>query len=245
MVSPASGWSMSFFSSLEIAPFFPATVKASALQFDPQAFRDGDAAAEGIALPEKMKNAVAKRKAEYVAGRLCAMRAIEGLCGVAGHQVAAGERGEPVWPDGLIGSITHTKGFAAAVAARNEDWEGLGIDTEEIMTENVMQTVKNKICRPEEWVFKPENLNPQTFATLIFSAKESLFKCLYPLVRRMFWFEDARIVALDAEYKSFSIELLSDLGSGFKRKDCFSGFYYADDVKIHTFIGLVKRACPS
>ncbi|HBF29878.1 4'-phosphopantetheinyl transferase superfamily protein [Rhizobium sp.] len=191
-----------------------------------------------VTIPVTMDKAVAKRKAEYVAGRLCAMRAIEAQTGQAGVTIAGGDKGEPVWPAGLVGSITHTHGFAAAVVADASVVRGLGIDTEQVMTTKVMDNVGQRICRPEEAYCVDCPISPEIYTTLVFSAKESLFKCLYPLVGKMFWFEDARIEVSDYASGQFTAILTSDLNDEFCNAVRLQGCFRLTPGLVHTGITL-------
>ncbi len=192
----------------------------------------------GVILPSTMDRAVNKRKAEYVAGRLCAMRALHAQTGRVGVNIAAGTKGEPVWPAGWVGSITHTHGFAAAAVADARFMRSLGLDTEQIMTAQVMQNVATRICRPEEAYDVRLPVSPEVYTTLVFSAKESLFKCLFPLVGKMFWFEDARIEIADYQAGAFTAVLMSDLSEEFCCSVRLDGRFYASGGLIHTGISL-------
>ena len=63
-----------------------------------------------------LKGVSENRQWEFTAGRLCAVQAIRGLGG-SETEIPVGERGEPIWPKGFVGSITHTQGYAAAAVA--------------------------------------------------------------------------------------------------------------------------------
>jgi 4'-phosphopantetheinyl transferase EntD len=71
--------------------------------------------------------AVERRRIEFSVGRWCARQAL-GELGIASQAIQVGIRGAPVWPAGTCGSITHSSGLCAAVAARSTDFAGLGID---------------------------------------------------------------------------------------------------------------------
>jgi enterobactin synthetase component D len=217
---------------------FDQNVAHRAVHFQVADYTSDVASMAGVALPPTMSKAVAKRKAEYIAGRLCAMRAFEAQTGRAGLTIPTGTKGEPVWPDGWVGSITHTRGFAAAVVADSQKIRGLGIDSEEIMTTKVMENVAPRICRAEE-PYRPDGSMPrELYTTLIFSAKESLFKCLHPLVGKMFWFEDARIEIADDLSGTFYAELLTTLSEEFCAGLRLTGRFQVDAGLVHTGISL-------
>src|SRR3979411_3554106 len=79
-------------------------------------------------LPRPLRHAVESRQRELLAGRLCADFALRCLGAASTHVAMAGDRA-PVWPDGVVGSITHSGGFAAAAGAWAAGIAGLGLDS--------------------------------------------------------------------------------------------------------------------
>jgi 4'-phosphopantetheinyl transferase EntD len=137
--------------------------------------------------------AVQKRLQEFAAGRMCARLLLAEL-GIADFPIkAAGDR-QPIWPDTVVGSITHTAGFCAAVVARKESFCAVGIDSE--IAGNVEEKLWRGICTPSEtaWLRSLPQDQQTAAATLIFSAKEAFYKCQYPLVNEPLNFHDATIV---------------------------------------------------
>jgi 4'-phosphopantetheinyl transferase EntD len=138
-----------------------------------------------------VSNAVEKRRREFVTVRACARTALERL-GLPPRAIPNGERGEPRWPAGIVGSITHCDGYRACVLARAETVVTLGIDAEP--NAPLPDGVLADIARPEE---RPllEDLGQRTpsvhWDRLLFSAKESVYKAWFPLARRWLGFEDA------------------------------------------------------
>jgi 4'-phosphopantetheinyl transferase EntD len=121
----------------------------------------------GLFAGEDLPRAVAKRRTERAFGRTCARTALAEL-GVAPVAIIPGAGGEPRWPVGLAGSITHTDDHAAAAVTRAV--LGLGIDLESLAhtarVPDLLATV----------ALESERAHP---AALVFSAKESVYKCLY------------------------------------------------------------------
>jgi 4'-phosphopantetheinyl transferase EntD len=94
-----------------------------------EAFTDPD---DVVLFPEEaatMARAVDKRRREFATGRNCARVAL-GRLGVPPVPIVRGERGAPVWPPGIVGSITHCDGYRAAAVARDRDVLAVGIDAE-------------------------------------------------------------------------------------------------------------------
>jgi 4'-phosphopantetheinyl transferase EntD len=74
-----------------------------------------------------IRSAATSRREEFLTGRWCARDALSKL-GVPTSPVLVGCRGEPLWPNGVVGTITHGAGLAAAVVGRFDRWWGIGID---------------------------------------------------------------------------------------------------------------------
>ncbi|MCG5127180.1 enterobactin synthase subunit EntD [Enterobacter mori] len=161
------------------------------ITFDPATFTDADL----LWLPHhaELSHAGRKRKADHLAGRLAAAyalneRTIPGI----------GPSGEPLWPDGISGSITHSGTQAMAVVAPYPAL--IGIDSEAILAENEAREIKDGIIdAQEERVLSRSGYPFALTLTLVFSAKESLFKALFPKVKSYMGFDSARITMLDKE----------------------------------------------
>jgi 4'-phosphopantetheinyl transferase EntD len=140
--------------------------------------------------------AVAKRRAEYAAGRACARAAIAALGGEPGPIPRDAERGAPVWPAGVVGSITHTDGYRAAAVARTGDILTLGIDAEPHgpLPEGVLDVI---LATPAERAALADLTarHPAIhWDRLLFSAKETVYKAWYPYHRRMLGFNEAELL---------------------------------------------------
>ncbi len=180
----------------------PAVVAVEAFTDDPGA----------VLFPEEeatLARSVDKRRREFTTARICAHRALTGL-GVPPVPVLRGPRGEPQWPSGVIGSITHCAGYRAAAVARSTDIATIGIDAEpnEVLPEGVL----DQIALPEEhdWLGPLMRGDPAVhWDRLLFSMKESVYKAWFPLARRWLGFEDAALT-VDPVGGTFSARLLVD-----------------------------------
>ncbi|MGW9171353.1 4'-phosphopantetheinyl transferase family protein [Streptomyces decoyicus] len=145
-------------------------------------------------LPEEeplVSRAVDKRVREFAAGRWCARRAMAGL-GAPPVPILPGPRGEPRWPSGLVGAITHCEGYAAAVVARSTEVLALGVDAEP--AKPLPDGVLEAVALPGERAGLPRNpygAPPLPWDRLLFSAKESVYKAWFPMTGRPLEFEDA------------------------------------------------------
>ncbi|MEZ6876547.1 enterobactin synthase subunit EntD [Enterobacter sp. KBR-315C3_2022] len=180
------------------------------VDFAPETFTDADL----LWLPhhEKFSHAASKRKAEHLAGRIAAAHALKahGITAVPG----TGSSGEPLWPAGFSGSISHTSRCALAVVATNAL---TGIDCEIMLPAGEAEEIKDGIIGPDEEPLLRAAALPFALAlTLAFSAKESLFKALYPAVGEMMGFDCARVTALDDESLTLALTRpLAGFGEGF------------------------------
>jgi len=147
-------------------------------------------------MPEEQRflaRAVPARVLEFATGRSCARAALAQL-GCAPVAIAGGAEREPLWPPGFIGSITHCKGHCAAAAARSEPRAenaiaSLGLDAEPALP--LSEDVARMVCNDDEqkWIAHHRQ-DRLPWDRLVFSAKESVFKCLFPVARRYLDFHD-------------------------------------------------------
>ena len=188
----------------------PASVWLST-DFIPAQLEDDDFARSAIEMPASIQRSVAKRQAEFLAGRLCARAALlqlDGTCATPGM----GEDRAPIWPAHISGAITHSNGRAGALVALKSEWQGLGIDLEKLLTTERAQRLAKEILTPDE-LLRMASVPAEQIAlliTLTFSVKESLFKALYPLVQKRFYFEHAEVLSWTPE-GLVRLRLLTDL----------------------------------
>ena len=147
-------------------------------------------------------NAIASRKNEFYSGRSAARQALSRL-GVPPASILVGEARSPVWPSGIIGSISHDGGWALAAVARKQEVRAYGLDITEAST--LDRNLIDFVCSLDE-VMAIEEMKISNFCPfkLLFSLKESVFKCLYPLVKTYFDFKDVEIF-LEPKHSSASI----------------------------------------
>lgn len=168
---------------------------------------DGD---DADLFPEEavaVAKAVEKRRREFAGGRGCAHRALERL-GVARGPVPAGERGEPIWPSGVVGTISHCRGYRGCAVARAADVVTIGIDAEPHAP--LPEGLLGDVARREELGALSELARAEpdvNWDRLLFSAKEAVYKAWYPLTERWLGFEDA-VLSFDPERREFSARLL-------------------------------------
>lgn len=165
---------------------------------------------DAVLFPEEeavISRAVEKRRREFRTTRHCARRAL-GELGIPPVAVLPGERREPRWPAGVVGSMTHCAGYRAAVVAHNRDMLTLGIDAEP--HEPLPPDVLGAIALEEEQLriteLAAEHSAP-CWDRLLFCAKESVYKAWYPLTHSWLGFTDAS-VTIDPVRGTFLARLL-------------------------------------
>ncbi|KQY24800.1 hypothetical protein ASD16_04725 [Cellulomonas sp. Root485] len=135
-------------------------------------------------------DAVPTRRAEYAAVRECARTALRRL-GLADVAVPAGPDRAPVWPAGIVGSMTHVDGYRAAVVGRAATWAGLGIDAE--VHAPLPPGVASVVLSEGERAALARTDPARCLDRVLFSAKESVYKVWYPLTRSWLGFEDVDV----------------------------------------------------
>jgi 4'-phosphopantetheinyl transferase EntD len=184
-----------------IAGLLPDTVVAAELYSDPP---------DLTPLPDEeplIARSVAKRRNEFVTARHCARLALSQL-GIPPVPILKGDKGEPCWPDGVVGSLTHTQGYRGAAVGRARDVRSVGIDAEPhgVLPNGVFEAVSLPAERKELGAM-PRDLH---WDRILFCAKEATYKAWYPLTRRWLGFEDAHIV-FDSYADGVSGEFVSEI----------------------------------
>ncbi|GAA0273208.1 4'-phosphopantetheinyl transferase superfamily protein [Streptomyces polychromogenes] len=192
---------------------------------------------------ELVAASVEQRRREFTTVRGCARRALAAL-GVPPAPILPDRRGAPRWPDGIVGSMTHSTGYQAAAVARRHDTVSIGIDAEPNEPLPSAGTLA-LVTLPEErrWLSRRQVLRPDVcWDRLLFSAKESVYKAWFPITGTWLDFEDA-LVTVDPDRGTFHARLLvpGPLADGV-RLTGFSGRWMARRGMLLTAIALPARA---
>jgi 4'-phosphopantetheinyl transferase EntD len=191
------------------------------------------------ALPDAERNKA--RNFDRLLGRAAAYRALRALGFSAPPAVLRGEGGMPLWPEGVVGSLTHSGGAAVALAGREPDIRAIGIDIQALRPSTRDISGRIAVLREEEWLKEVED--EQLLRTvLLFSAKESIYKALYPLGRRFFGFHSVELGWMP-ESRRFQATLLEDIGGGEGPPETRPGFSFEVGVEhldgaVFTFVVL-------
>lgn len=197
-----------------------------------------------VSLPAELERAIPRRQMQFRAGRYCAQRAIHALDPhFEDFEIGRYANGAPVWPAPLTGSITHTDGFAAAAVALKTDVAGIGIDTERFMSASQASEVAHLIALPGEIDrARAAGMSYAEGLTLVFSAKESIFKCLHPTVGRYFDFQDVCVEGVDHRLWTFSARLVSTLSTSLPAGTTLHGGFGVESAWVHTGLTLPSQA---
>ncbi len=134
------------------------------------------------------------RKQDFVRGRYCAHECLRRLS--FPQPVAKSELGAPLWPEGLTGSISHSRHLAGAILAKKGRFRSLGLDIEVVgrITPDLWPVIFTKA----EMDFLIRQRLPDRWSTFIFSAKEAFYKMQYPMTKAGMEAEDLEVVVGDA-----------------------------------------------
>jgi 4'-phosphopantetheinyl transferase EntD len=144
-------------------------------------------------LPEEeplIAKSVAKRRNEFITVRYCARQAL-GQLGLPPAPILKGDKGEPRWPDGIVGSLTHCEGYRGAAVARRDEVRSVGIDAEphDVLPNGVLDAISLPAERADLRAL-PTGLH---WDRILFCAKEATYKAWFPVAQRWLGFEDAHI----------------------------------------------------
>lgn len=206
--------------------------------FDPLLLTGDDFLHSAIEPPASIQRSVPKRQAEFLAGRICARAALLRLDGQP-CVPAIGEDRAPVWPSHITGSITHSTGRAAAIVARKEHWQGLGMDLENLLDPDRAERLAGEILTPPELLRMATTRRDDRalLVTLTFSVKESLFKALYPIVGQRFYFEHAEVLEWTHDGQA-RLRLLADLSERWRHGSELQAQFGVKEGQLLSLVGI-------
>lgn len=152
-------------------------------------------------MPEESRyivTAVPKRRAEFATVRRLARQGMRELGLRDEAAILPGPSREPLWPHGVVGSLTHCAGFAAAAVALSSRIVGIGIDAEPAVP--LSPDAANLVLRREEREWLADR-DPE-WSSAVFSAKETVYKMWQPLTGRWLDFQDAVIRPIDGGFEA-------------------------------------------
>jgi enterobactin synthetase component D / holo-[acyl-carrier protein] synthase len=144
-----------------------------------------------------------KRLQDFRSSRYCAKNALKKLK-IENFPLLCDDTRAPQWPVCVVGSISHCIGMCIVIASKCPQIKGFGVDVE--LASPLDEDLLKLVCTPEEISALNIMGNPRQLAKLIFSIKESVFKCLFPLFRKWIGFKDVTI-ALNLANNTYEVSL--------------------------------------
>ena len=148
-------------------------------------------------------NAVQKRQAEFRAGRHSARLALAQL-DVHNFPLLKDTRRAPIWPKAIVGSITHCERFCCTIVTANPNIAAIGIDAEAI-TPLPLETVSLICSESELKQLHTQGLTQDFWSKVIFSIKESFYKCYSPLTLSFLDFLEAHVTIKKNQIKNTAL----------------------------------------
>ena len=192
-----------------------------------------------ITLPQQVQRSVLARQAEYLAGRL-AVRYLQQHRGGAVFQLLSATDRSPLWPVGQMGSLAHSGDcvFAALLATPLHQVAAqriIGLDVESAIVPQHGQISKvNWLSTTERALGVAAGLTETELQTLAFSAKESLYKALYPQCQRLMGFQAATLTLI--AQTQFELTLTQDWSAVWRRGTILQGHYFWRQQQLFTLV---------
>ena len=113
----------------------------------------------------------------------------------------------PIWPTGVVGSISHCQAYCCAVVGRADGRAAVGLDAE--LLQPLELDLQQQILVEEERRGLERLRDGIPWACVVFSIKEAIYKAWHPLMRRWLGFHDA-FVQVDPPTSRFEADLIGD-----------------------------------
>lgn len=206
------------------------------IRFDIQQFENTLFACYHIREPAHLHRAVKKRRAEYLASRYAARVALASA-GIADFLLENDSDRAPVWPPGVLGSLTHSANRAVVITAAAAPQRRIGVDAEQLISESAAAGLSEMILSLSERHYLAQIAIPFPQAlTLCFSLKESLYKALYPELRQFMDFHSAEVTELAPETGRASLRLTRRFGAEFPAGRQFTGYFHQQGHEVLTLV---------
>ncbi len=202
--------------------------------FDLRAFTPELFAVFRIPCPPPLQRAARKRQAEYLASRWL-VREIAALCGVAEFILTNDADRAPCWPSAFTASLSHTSGLVFVLA--DTEKKAAGIDVEHWMDQEVAEETSSILMDDtEKRLLGSLSLSGARATTLLFSLKESLYKALWPEVRHYIDFLQVRLVTLDEQQQTATLQLEETLSARYPQGTRFEARFALTRHCVFTWI---------
>lgn len=187
--------------------------------------------------------AIISRRKEFAAGRICTTAALQALGGDGGSLPIAKPYRYPKFPKDFKGSITHTQECALACVGDAERYLAIGLDAEQMVEHAELEQMANHVLTSTELnqFKKMDKGRALTFFYLCFSAKETLFKTLFPLCHTDMEFAESELASWSDE-GVFTLRLVTDrVGDRFESGTLFCGLWSTHANTLITLLALSRK----
>ncbi|CAA0110248.1 4'-phosphopantetheinyl transferase Npt [Zhongshania aliphaticivorans] len=214
---------------------FSPAVLASA-NFDKSLFNSALYDQHDVYCPPAMYCASPKRQAEYFAGRYLAAQAMS-YFDIHQFTLRADAKRCPQWPSTLVGSITHTNDYAACITALKTDVAAIGIDAQDMINDARVERLQSRIIdKAESSLLSQNELSPALGLSLCFSAKEAIYKALYPYVQQYFGFSAAKLHSIDPSKQTLTFRFDPALWVLHNDRNTLQLNYLCNDQRVLTYL---------
>lgn len=189
-----------------------------------------------IKIPISILRSVPKRQAEFIAGRYMAKLCLNALS-TSDYDIAIGTHRQPLWPELFTGAISHNSDRALALVTEKTAYSFVGIDVENWINTKTAMQISSEVCdKVELALFQERGISFQMATSIIFSAKETLFKATFPYIGRYFGFECAHITEVNVEEQSLLLKLALPLSHFCADRQTFKCYYFTRSLDVTTMI---------
>jgi enterobactin synthetase component D len=210
-------------------------------------------AADAVGLPpaERARIATAgpRRRAEFATSRRLAHELLHALgIAEAAAPLSADADGLPVWPAGIVGSISHCQAACVVAVAPSDELRALGVDVE--LAAPLPPGVGPLVLFPGDDAFLSPRSPPADWSRalaerIVFSAKEAAYKTIFPRHRTSLDFD---AMAIDGSFDptgsagALTATLQLDVSQTPAGTQFFGRFRVADGLIVTAFAERASRA---
>jgi 4'-phosphopantetheinyl transferase EntD len=152
-----------------------------------------------------------KRKTDFSTGRFCAKKALEQL-GIGHSQILRDSGKQPIWPAGIVGSISHSSLLTGAIVGKNSDIVSVGLDIETIGGVELNMWDILFLESEQQFLNLLNNEDRNLYPTLLFSLKECFYKFQYPLTRQFLEFNEVEFNMMNEQISMKVIKAGYEMG---------------------------------
>jgi len=166
------------------------------------------------------KNCPITRKIEFLAGRILLKDVIKKISNdeKTDMEVGFGANGMPLWPKGIVGSVTHTKSHVCVMVGLSKEYLAIGIDLEPLISSEKSQELRPVVLSERECSLYHQytNIMPfNQFFTRCYSFKEAIYKLLFPQIKTFIDFKEIEVMSINQADNTISARYQSSITNQF------------------------------